>query len=920
MPGASRAVFYLTLTEQGRAPAVFQIARMVPSSDTSLDLHGYTTDHVALDGQLIYRPEIDGFEIQLGLVNSSEDMKMRLEVHLELVGEADPRWMIPGLFYNDNRHRDCGRVYPGYSEIRRDPAKFLSNHWSFRSDRTAMPVVFCTTYNAFAFISTEETVEASRENPLGVGMTSLGISAEEGHPRLSVHFPYCEAPVKYSYCHEDRTDPVETYLHLEAKTRLSLSLELGFSPVAESSWERVYRALYQEKWPNHPVRPTLHFLQAEELAAEGLMRWHLDLEHGMIHETTAFDKHFGRRGTNVERQHMHVGWLSGAFPAYTLLWHGRDSKDPNCVRAGTTVINLICSELAPCGTFFPLYALGQGFTAGFGPEDGLAHSRTIAEGAMFVMRAIRLEMQANTMHGEWYDAVRSNLEYILSKQREDGAFPAYYRIRDGHPYSYEGAAGMVWIAPLVAASSLDGTGRFRKAAVKAGEYYMHFLEEGFVYGCVEDLPLVPTADDCHWALICYMLLYELDHDERWLESARKAADLALTFRMTYNVAFAPWTMLARNEFKTRGGDIASVATPTLGPAGLMSFGEMLKLAALTGDSYFRERAYEARVFATQLVARVDGEHNSRVGQTIGQVFYTDWWQPKGMVLSLGHAWAGALVKYMELIERHLNIPTAALEQGDTDSVVQASQSAIVSLGEEIVLPDPVEVRRRRQESQAEDVRPSTTSARPSSFSSEFTSRISQIALGEDSTPSPVAHKSRPGSRSDVTPAPPSRDEDKRPPTREQSKAEERRSKMVPRSRGDEEQKRGPQKTPLASRHVPLPKDEDLGINWHEPFTDEAISSELVPKLDKLQEEGIVPSVTPEPSSGKGILSNLFENDSAFQTPAPETGGDDPEDEDQTTRPFSFDTPPTKAMDDQDKKKKPGIHQDTEDIEIKWKIF
>ena len=400
-----------------------------------------------------------------------------------------------------------------------------------------------------------------------------------------------------------------------------------------------------------------------------------------------------------------------------------------------------------------------------------------------------------------------------------------------------------------------------------------------------------------------MLLYELDHDDQWLELARKAADLALTFRMTYNVAFAPWTMLARNDFKTRGGDIASVATPTLGPTGLISFGEMLKLAALTGDSYFRERAYEARVFATQLVSRVDGEHNARIGQTIGQVFHTDWWQPKGMVLSLGHAWAAALVTYMELIARHLNIPPAALEQGDQESVVQASQSTIVSLGEEIVLPDPVEVRRKRQESQADDVR-------PPSFSSEFTSRISQIVMGEETTPTPRPG-TRPPSRSDITPAPGSRDEEV---TRERASADARRSRMVPR-RHEEDPQHEHLKTPLASRHVPLPKDEELGISWHEPFTDEAISSELVPKLDKFSEDKPISS-TPSPGGG-GILSNLF-GDDPLKTPPP-TGH-------QRLKPsFSFDTPPTKPPKDRPKKKdaekkNPDQPLDTEDIEIKWKIF
>ncbi|MBI5154683.1 hypothetical protein HZA57_05545, partial [Candidatus Poribacteria bacterium] len=202
IPGGGRALLKFSMTLPNEAPMAFGIRRLTSVDDKSFDIHGFTTDRIALDARFQYRPEFDGFDVNVQIVNSTEDMSVRFSACLELTGEADPRWLIPGLFYNDNRVRECQRVYPGYTEIHRDPARFLSNHWSFRSDRTAMPLVFCTTYNVYGFLSTEEALGVSRDNPAGLGTTSIGLSSEDGHPRLSTDFPFVEEPVKYSYCRE----------------------------------------------------------------------------------------------------------------------------------------------------------------------------------------------------------------------------------------------------------------------------------------------------------------------------------------------------------------------------------------------------------------------------------------------------------------------------------------------------------------------------------------------------------------------------------------------------------------------------------------------------------------------------------------------------------------------------------------------
>ncbi|MGF1571636.1 MAG: hypothetical protein ACFCU1_01025 [Sumerlaeia bacterium] len=687
---------YFTLAEAGGGEVVIPSVRLHSESPEVVSFHGALDDRIALDVDIKLNTTIDSLQLVCHLEASSEDIVARLGIHLEMSGEADPKWLIPGLFYNQNKAKGCDQKYPSYSEIQRDIGKFISNHWNFRSDRAALPVIFCTTYSMMAFISTDDRVAVSEDYPQGRGIASLGISGEEGSPVLSVHAPYIEDPVKFSFCHENKSEPEQTYIELRQNQPLIVACQIGFSPLPERgvAWHKPYRALYAERISALQVLPRMESEEAERLAMDGIIRWHFDRERTLLHETCAFDRRFGRHGANYEADEMHVGWTSGVMPAYTMLWYGRNKKVPDCVYSAQAILNRLTNELTPCGTLWPLFTV-DGPEPGFGPADNLAHSRTIAEAIFFLIRSFRLELQNATLQPKWYWAIQSNLAFAIKNQRDDGAFPSYWNIDTGEVYDYNGSSGLVWVAAMAAYNHFDSTDRFYESATRAAEYYLHFLEEDFLHGSQEDQPLVPTCDDCHFAVIAFMLLYETSGDIRWLDACEQAANLALTFRMAYNSSFSPFSMLGQNNFKTVGGDIGSVSQPSLTIRGLISYGEFKKLSALTGDPYYEQRAAESRVFATQMLARSDGEYNARLGMAIGEVFHTDWLQPKGMISTLGHIWTGALITYTELIERNLIIPMAAL-QGQQEGLENALKfHGEQSYDAQIVMPESAANLRRR---------------------------------------------------------------------------------------------------------------------------------------------------------------------------------------------------------------------------------
>jgi hypothetical protein len=141
--------------------------------------------------------------------------------------------------------------------------------------------------------------------------------------------------------------------------------------------------------------------------------------------------------------------------------------------------------------------------------------------------------------------------------------------------------------------------------------------------------------------------------EDW-ETATRAADWMLTFRYTYDVAFAPHTLLAAYGFKTRGADQASPPNQHLHCFGLVCLPEMARLADATGDDSYLRTTRENLACFRQFIAREDGDFNAMRGMVPERFFQTDCFEAKGMLGPLSHAWCIGLL--LDACETALEIP------------------------------------------------------------------------------------------------------------------------------------------------------------------------------------------------------------------------------------------------------------------------
>ena len=570
----------------------------------------------------------------------TEVVERGIRIGLELdTDDESPAWMIPGLFYGENRPIGCRRAFPRYERGVHDPQGMVSERWSFRADRAATPVIFTWSVGGMAAIAVDEGSK--------IGPSGIGFEGSTARTRIWADLPYREEPIAYRGYETPADADVSTHRWQPGETA-TLAARLVLGGADRHGYVPLLRHLHRRA--GAAPEPWVTLEEAAELAADGLLAWHYRPEHRALYETAAFERELdGSVRGEGDRPHMHVGWVSGAPWAAQLVAWGRRTGSEAHLRAGEEVLDHISENLAPSGTLWAEWTLEAGWGTGWSP-GGTIQANTIGQAVLFFLRALAGEDRHNASHPTWEAAARSNLDAITVRQRGDGNFGAYHDAETGAVTEWEGAAALVWIAALLDGADRYEETRYREAALRAGSYYRRFVNDEFIFGAPEDVHLAPTSEDGYNAVIAFTALHRATGDPEWLKVARRAADWTLTFRYSYDVDFAPETILGAYRFRTLGTDQASPANQHLHHFGLLCGPELAELSRSTGDPHYRQRALESLAAWRQFVARRDGDFNAMRGMISERFYQTDCFRTKGSLLPLSHAWTGGVLLFACLAE------------------------------------------------------------------------------------------------------------------------------------------------------------------------------------------------------------------------------------------------------------------------------
>ena len=596
----------------------------------------------------------------------------------------DPWLLVPGVLYGENRPAGSTLPYPAW---RLDPDAddpWASDRWIVRADRAATPMALASDGIRTIAIAARETGE--------LGIHGLEVTATRVTTEVAVWAPFQERPLRYDGSPEPRPPVVQRHRWEPGETR-TIEARVFVAPPGRQAFAPILRAL--DPWlaaasgegtgdgaPHVPATPWASLVDAAALAAEGLRRWHWWPEDGVLLETAAFERGPGDPPPGAvpgDRPAMHVAWLSGAPAAAALVAHGRRTGDASSVAIGQRVLDGICANLAPTGTFWGQWTASQGWTKGWTPGEDRLHARTMAEAALFTVRALAAERALGTGHPSWEAAAGSTLRFAVSRARADGALGSAYHGRTGVVESWAGSAGLAWVPALVEGVAALHEPAWLDVARAAGAHYAAFVDRAFLHGAPEDVELAPTSEDGYVAVLAYVALARAATDDadraRWLDLAVRAAEWTMTFRYAYDVTFPTASLLARHGYRSRGMDQASVANQHLHVYGLICVPELAWLGQETDDPWLVARARDHLVAARQLLVREDGELNGRKGMLPERIYQTDCFGPKGGIGMLSHAWCLGLL--LGACEAARGIPVLA-ESEPPDGLQPSGEASRVS--------------------------------------------------------------------------------------------------------------------------------------------------------------------------------------------------------------------------------------------------
>ena len=170
------------------------------------------------------------------------------------------------------------------------------------------------------------------------------------------------------------------------------------------------------------------------------------------------------------------------------------------------------------------------------------------------------------------------------------------------------------IAPLAKASVLFDEPRYLQAALKAGEHYVarHLSMDEPYWGGTLDARC-EDKEGAWAALQGFMALYEVTQKPHFLNAARHAGDVVLSYVYLWDVDLPPGR-LSDHAFKTRGWTSVSAQNMHLDVYGVLCTPEFWRLGGLTGDERYQKMARLMLVACGQLLDPL-GSQGEQMHQT-----------------------------------------------------------------------------------------------------------------------------------------------------------------------------------------------------------------------------------------------------------------------------------------------------------------
>lgn len=198
----------------------------------------------------------------------------------------------------------------------------------------------------------------------------------------------------------------------------------------------------------------------------------------------------------------------------------------------------IISSMIKALSQVPLQATGYDLATGK-PHDHIWLApwlRNATEDMRVLMRAYRRERALGREHPEWFNWVKSYMDWLILQQREDGSFPRRWQAGSNEVAEPTGTTSYNPVPLLIMMTEETGDPKYKQAAVRAAEYvWATWGTRGVFIGGASDNPNITDKEAGMLSLEAYLSLYDSTKEPKWLERAKAAADFAESWIWIWNL-------------------------------------------------------------------------------------------------------------------------------------------------------------------------------------------------------------------------------------------------------------------------------------------------------------------------------------------------------------------------------------------------
>ena len=208
---------------------------------------------------------------------------------------------------------------------------------------------------------------------------------------------------------------------------------------------------------------------------------------------------------------------------------------------------------------------------------------------------------------EWEEAAKNCADAFVKLFERYGTFGQFVNQITGEMQVGLSSAGASAIGGLVRSYEYFHDDRYMETAKKAADfYYQNFVSQGITTGGPGEILTAPDSESAYAFVESYVLLYEATKEEKWLQYAKDSANLFSSWVMTYAYKFPKGCEFDIQNINTTGSVFANVQNKHSAP-GICTFsGDTLyRLYRYTKDERYLELVKDIAYFIPQCVSTPD---------------------------------------------------------------------------------------------------------------------------------------------------------------------------------------------------------------------------------------------------------------------------------------------------------------------------